>query len=117
MLLDDERLEHILESIEVLGEYVQGADLDRLSANRMMQDAVIRRLTIIGEAANNLSARLKSRYPDIPWRLMADLRNVIVHEYHRVDWQIVWDVVTRDLPALVDSIAQVHQVVVRETQD
>jgi uncharacterized protein with HEPN domain len=107
LLPDDERLEHILESIHVLAEYVLGADLERLLTNRMMQDAIIRRLTIIGEAATNLSAGLKSRYSDVPWRLMADLRNVIVHEYHRVDWQIVWDVVTRDLPPLAPTIETV----------
>lgn len=107
MLPDDERLEHILESIGVVAEYVQGVDITGLQGNRMMRDAIIRRLTIIGEAANGLSDEFKGRHPGVPWRLMADLRNVIVHEYHRVDWQIVWDVVTRDLPALVPAIEAV----------
>jgi len=68
--------------------------------NTMVQDAVIRNLEVIGEAVKQLPADLRQRYPQIPWRSITALRNVLIHEYFGVDLEIVWRVVQKRLPTL-----------------
>jgi uncharacterized protein with HEPN domain len=98
LLRDRERVAHIVESVALVACYIRGVDLARLEADVMLQDAVLRRLILIGEAAGKVSPTTSAHYPEVPWRLMADFRNFVVHEYHRVDWLIVWKVVTESLP-------------------
>lgn len=69
----------------------------------MIQDAVIRNLEVIGEAVRNLPPDFRRRHPDIPWRSITALRNVLIHEYFGVDLEIVWRVVRRRLPTLKRS--------------
>jgi uncharacterized protein with HEPN domain len=66
----------------------------------MIQDAVIRNLEVIGEAVKHLPPDLRRRHPEVPWRSITALRNVLIHEYFGVDLEIVWRVVQRRLPAL-----------------
>ncbi len=70
------------------------------------QDAVIRNLEIIGEATKRLSTELKNMNPKIPWREIAGLRDVLIHDYMGVDVQVVWNVVTQDIPNLKSTVAQ-----------
>jgi len=70
----------------------------------MIQDAVIRNLQVIGEAAKNLSDATRSRRPDIPWRRVAGLRDVLVHDYMGVDVRGVWRVIECHLPVLHDAV-------------
>jgi uncharacterized protein with HEPN domain len=65
----------------------------------MVQDAVVRNLEIVGEAAKRLSPKLRERAPGIPWREMAGMRDKLVHDYFGVDLDLVWDVVAAELPA------------------
>lgn len=73
--------------------------------NRMIQDAVIRNLEIVGEATKNLGEEMRSQCPDIPWRRVAGLRDVLIHDYMGVNMQEVWRVVESRLPALRDAVA------------
>ena len=114
MLRDAERVTHILESIDRLAEYLQGVDLSRLEADAMLQDAVLRRLTVIGEAAGKVSAATADRFPAVPWRVMADFRNFVVHAYHRIDWRIVWAVLRERLPTLRPTLSQIQEILVAE---
>jgi uncharacterized protein with HEPN domain len=66
-----------------------------------IQDAVIRRIEIIGEAARRVSDETKATYPDIPWKEMAGMRNLMIHDYDNVDLSIVWQTVQKDLPFLI----------------
>ncbi|EDX77630.1 conserved hypothetical protein [Coleofasciculus chthonoplastes PCC 7420] len=75
--------------------------------NRMMQDAVIRNLEIIGEATKRLSPEIRNQYPDIPWRQIAGLRDVLIHDYLRVDLEEVWRIVEINLPDLKTRINQI----------
>lgn len=73
-------------------------------ADGKTQDAVVRNLEVIGEAAKRISGDLKSRHADIPWKRMAGMRDKMIHEYFGVDLEIVWAAVERDLPALRVSV-------------
>jgi uncharacterized protein with HEPN domain len=71
------------------------------------QDAIIRNLEIIGEATKRLSNPLKEQYPDIPWRNIAGLRDVLIHDYMGVDLESVWNVVENDLPSLKKQLIMI----------
>ena len=66
-----------------------------------------RELEIIGEAARHIPPDVEAIHPQIPWRLMRDMRNVIAHEYFGVDWQIVWETAVNDLPVLVPFLENI----------
>jgi uncharacterized protein with HEPN domain len=77
-------IQDILESIEAIEEYVQSTTEEQFYRNRQVQDAVLRRLEIIGEAVKNLDEDFRNRYPEIPWKKVAGLRDVLIHEYFGV---------------------------------
>jgi len=68
------------------------------------QDAVIRRIEIIGEATKRLEKDFKDQYSEIPWRKMAGMRDVLIHEYDQIDLDLVWEVVVKELPILKKSV-------------
>jgi uncharacterized protein with HEPN domain len=76
-------------------------------ASRMIQDAVIRNLEVIGEATKRLSPQLRDTYPNIPWRQIAGLRDVLIHDYLKVNLEEVWSVVENDLPHLKLQVRQI----------
>ena len=94
---------HIRESIRRILDYTAPGKAAFL-AEPMIQDAVLRNLEIIGEATKRLSPDLRDRHPDIPWRSMAALRDVLAHGYMSVDLEIVWDVVENRLGDLNERI-------------
>ena len=100
-------VQDILESIEQLERYTQGITLAEFQLNLEKQDAVIRRIEIIGEATKNLPDELRARYPQIPWKYMAGMRDVVAHDYFGLDLARVWNVATEDVPSLKPTIQQV----------
>jgi uncharacterized protein with HEPN domain len=93
-------LEEILEAIELLQRYTAGLTLESFAEDVEKQDSVARRLEIIGEAAKGIPEGLRSKYPAVPWRDITGARDVLVHEYFRIDLEMAWDMVHEDLPAL-----------------
>lgn len=92
-------LRHIRDAITRIEKYTaQGRKA--FFEDSMVQDAVIRNLEVIGEAVRSLPPELKRRHPEIPWRSITALRNVLIHEYFGVDLEIVWRVVQRRIPTL-----------------
>jgi uncharacterized protein with HEPN domain len=73
-------LSHILDSINLIEEYTAGVNEKEFHKNRSLQDATIRRLEIIGEAVKNLPQSFKTKHPDIPWKQMAGMRDILIHE-------------------------------------
>jgi len=99
-------LRHILDAIGKIESYA-AVGHDVFMSDSHWQDAVIRQLEIIGEAAKNLSADLRSRHPDIPWRRIAGLRDVLIHDYMGVRLAAVWEVTQTDLPVLKNQIRNI----------
>ncbi len=91
-------LEDILEAMNKVERYTKDKDIEEFRSNSMAVDAVLRNLEVIGEASNNLSQEFREDHPDIPWKRMIGLRNVVIHEYFGVDLNIIWRIVTRDIP-------------------
>jgi uncharacterized protein with HEPN domain len=92
-------LKHILDAIIKIESYI-AVGREEFSAKSHWQDAVIRQLEIIGEAAKHLSEELRSQYPETPWRQFAGLRDVLIHNYMGVDIAAVWQITQKDLPPL-----------------
>jgi len=90
--------EDIVSSIEKIESYVVGMNFETFSADHKTIDAVVRNLSIIGEASNNLSEKIKSVNTDIPWSEIIGMRNKIIHEYFGVDEEILWKTVQEDIP-------------------
>jgi len=96
---------HVRDALDNISQYtVDGREL--FLANRMTQDAVIRNLEIIGEAVKHLSTGLTDGNPDILWKQIAGMRDVLIHHYFGVKLATVWMVVERDLPSLREKVAE-----------
>jgi len=102
-------IQDILESIEAIEEYVQPTMEEQFYRNRQVQDAVLRRLEIIGEAVKNLDEDFRNRYPEIPWKKVAGLRDVLIHEYFGVSLKRVWRVIKIDLVDLKLQISRIWE--------
>ena len=92
-------LQHILDAIQKVEDYVSVGYQVFISSSHW-QDAVIRQLEIIGEATKRLSTELCSQHTDIPWRRIAGLRDVLIHDYMGVDIKAVWEITQQNLPVL-----------------
>lgn len=93
-------LDDIAESIEKIEEYTQGKSWSDFANNTELQDAVLRRLAIIGEAVKHIPSEIKEKYPEVEWKKIAGARNIFVHEYFGVRLERIWDTVIKDLPKL-----------------
>ncbi len=110
MQRDKEYLLDILEAAKLALAYVDKKSKEEFFNDTQCQDAVIRRLEIIGEAAaRRISEEMRAAYPDLPWSDMIGMRNVIIHEYDDVDLVIVWETVHNDLPPLIDALEKILQ--------
>lgn len=98
------RIEDMLEALQRIREYCRGLTADGFAADNRTIDAVVRNLEIIGEAARQMPSQVTQQHPDIPWSRMADMRNILIHEYHSVDSGIIWNTVTHDLPPLAPPL-------------
>jgi uncharacterized protein with HEPN domain len=94
----------ILEAAKLALSYVAGKTQAEFLEDTLCQDAVIRRLEIIGEAARRLSREARTTLPGLIWNAMIGMRNMLIHEYDAVDLYIVWETVQRDLPTLIKVI-------------
>ncbi|MBO1056873.1 MAG: DUF86 domain-containing protein [Dolichospermum sp. JUN01] len=108
--MKDERLylSNIQECIERIEEYTKGGK-EEFMQNKMIQDAVIRNFEIIGEATKRLSPELRSQYSDVPWQQMAGLRDVLIHDYLKVNLNLVWQIIEQNLSNLKRQVTAILQ--------
>ena len=93
-------LQDILDAAAKLETVLQGLDLAEFSEDWRVRDVVLRNLEVIGEAVKRLPSSLKAEIPDVPWKRLADFRDILVHAYFSVDDAIVFDVASHEIPAL-----------------
>ncbi len=104
-------IKYMLESIALIQEYTREVSREDFLGRTYLQDAVIRRLEIIGEAVKSLPPDFRDRHDEIPWQRMAGMRDVLIHEYFGVDLNLTWQTVQQDLPVLKSKLEEVlHQI-------
>ena len=93
-------MQDILRAIRTVREYTQGMDEKSFKSNHMALDAVIRQLAIVGEAVTHLPKEMRDKEPEIPWKSVVGMRNILIHSYAEVDEATVWKAANSDLVSL-----------------
>jgi len=106
---DRDFLSDIQEAVRRIRAYTTAMTYEAFLADTRTQDAVIRNLEIIGEATKTLSAGLRVRYAGVPWKGMAGVRDRLIHHYFGVNLDIVWHIVTSELPQIALQIEEIMQ--------
>ena len=101
---DQVRLRHMLDASIKAVSFTNGLERTDLEQNEQLVLALIRLLEIIGEAAVQVTKETKNKYPSFPWQPMAATRNRLIHGYFDVDMDIIWKIITRDLPNLIEQL-------------
>lgn len=101
------RIEHILESITDIEQFIGSMSREEFIWNKMLRSAVVRQFEIIGEAAGSVSQELQQKYPNTPWRIIKGFRNVLIHHYFGVDYNEVYTVYESNLPELKNQILSI----------
>ena len=103
----DVYLQDIFESISHIQRFLEGVSEDEFYKNVEKQDAVLRRLEIIGEAVKHLPDEIRNDHPDVPWRQIAGMRDIIIHEYFGITLEMVWVVATEDILDLKTKVEEI----------
>jgi uncharacterized protein with HEPN domain len=99
-------LEDIQDSIRKIEKYTRGLDFEKFSRDEEKIDAVVRNLSIIGEAVRNVPKEMKAKNPEVAWNEIKGMRNKVVHEYFGIDEEILWKTVQDDLPIFKKQVAK-----------
>jgi uncharacterized protein with HEPN domain len=100
-------LDDVLEAAKRIERYSKGMTLEKLKGNTLVFDGIVRNLEIIGEAVKNIPAELKDKNPEIEWKKIAGLRDILAHEYFGIDIEVVWDIVKKKLPILKNQVNRI----------
>jgi uncharacterized protein with HEPN domain len=106
-LSDELRVRHVLDSIREIEYYLLNVSLDEFLANSEKRFATIKQIEIIGEACVRISSPVKEKYPEIEWKNIVGFRNISIHEYFGVNFQIVWQIAQNDLPTLKQQFTSI----------
>jgi uncharacterized protein with HEPN domain len=97
-------LMHIRDSLREVQTFIRGESYESFLKNRMVQNAVMRSFEVVGEAARLISSELRESHPKVPWCLMSDFRNKLIHDYFGLDLEVIWRTATEDTPVLLQQI-------------
>jgi uncharacterized protein with HEPN domain len=92
--------------MERVEEYIGKLEFIQFKQNYLVVDAVIRNFEIIGEASKHIPDELVAKYPQLPWRKMNNLRNIVTHEYFGIDYELIWEIARHDLPNNINDLRQ-----------
>jgi uncharacterized protein with HEPN domain len=99
-----QRVEDIISAIMEIREFTGSVEFDEFASNPILMKAVLYNLIIIGEAVRHIPPEIQSLRPDIPWRVMGGMRNIVAHEYFQLDTQRIWETSTNDIPTLIEPL-------------
>lgn len=99
-------LEDIQNSIRKIEKYTRGSNFEKFSRDEQMIDAVVRNLSVIGEAVRNVSKDMKAKNPEVAWNEIKGMRNKVVHEYFGIDEEILWKTIQYDFPIFKKQISK-----------
>lgn len=98
------RVQDILSAIDLIQQRLDSLDFETFSINTVLAESIVYQFIVIGEASANIPDNIKTLAPELPWRQMTDMRNMMAHEYFRVNLTIVWETAQNNLPALVEPL-------------
>jgi len=101
---DKDFIGDIQEAMEAVAGYTRGLTYKTFLEDRKTQDAVVRNFEVMGEAAKNISSAFRGKYPDVPWKEIAGLRDKLIHFYFGIDYKIIWNITRKSLPNLRKQI-------------
>ena len=104
---DATRLHHILDSARKAVQFSHGKSRDDLAKDELLALAIMRLLEVIGEASTGITQGLRTKYPEIPWRQMSDMRNRLIHGYFDINYDLVWETAVEELPPLIIRLEKV----------
>ena len=100
-------IEDILNAVESIEEFILDMGFEEFIRDRKTNFAVVRSLEIMGEAAKNIPDSVREKYPDIPWKDMAGMRDKMIHHYFGVDYKVVWKTISEDIPLIKPIIKEI----------
>ena len=100
-------LTDMLEAVEAIQEYTAGLDYDSFLNNRMARDAVVRNIQVLGEAANRIPKTFRDQHTAVEWMRIIRTHHILVHDYFGLDYEIIWHIITVNLPPLQQSVKQI----------
>ncbi len=104
---DMQKAKDVLNAIHLIQTFITNETLPGFIKSDLLQSAVIRQLEIIGEAGNKISGTTRAGFPDVPWHSIKSFRNLLIHEYFKVDAAEVWTTVQNDLPMLAEQMENI----------